>query len=104
MPSEDHEEESRLATKTMPSFEWDERKRKSNAEKHQIDFEDAVAVFSDPAALVVPSSRRRDEQRHLLVGELDGMLITVVYTLRGDSVRIISARRAHKSERKRYGQ
>ena len=85
-------------------FEWDNKKNRANVAKHGIDFTRAVGVFSDPAAVSVPSSHRLGEQRYLMVGELDGALITVVYTLRGNKIRIISSRRARRSERKRYGQ
>jgi uncharacterized DUF497 family protein len=88
---------------TLIGFEWDAAKRGANAKKHGIDFSDAIRVFSDPAALTIPSSQKASEQRYLVIGELDGGVVTVVCTQRGDRIRIISVRRARKSERKRYG-
>jgi uncharacterized protein len=83
-------------------FEWDEDKRRSNIEKHGIDFDDAKDVFSDPAAYSY-STRSVDEPRHVTVGTVKGVLMAVVYTLRGALIRIISARIARRSERERYG-
>jgi uncharacterized DUF497 family protein len=85
-------------------FEWDARKNVANVEKHGINFGEALKVFSDPDALIFESNRRAEEIRYLIVGRVDDMLLTVVFTFRGAGVRIISARRARKSERERYGQ
>lgn len=83
-------------------FEWDEAKATSNLKKHGVDFADAVGVFDDPLALSMPDDSP-DEQRFVGLGA-DGLgrVLVVVYTLRGYKVRIISARRATPSERKRY--
>jgi len=85
-------------------FEWDENKSRSNASKHGIDFEDAVNVFADPHAVMFESRRSSGEVRYLAVGRVEDRCLTVVFTLRSDRIRIISARRARKSERQRYGQ
>lgn len=84
-------------------FEWDENKRRSNIIKHKIDFLDVVAVFSDPKACVVASSQSRNEQRYLIVGRIKAKAITVIFTRRGVSVRLISARAARRNERQKYG-
>ncbi|HTR23406.1 MAG TPA: BrnT family toxin [Terriglobales bacterium] len=81
-------------------FEWDERKRRSNLAKHLIDFQDAVQVFDGPVFEKV--QRRHGENRVLAIGLTQGIEIVVVYTLRGNRRRIISARRAHRDERKAY--
>ena len=106
MPDDDEVGRSRGGGDGIPlaEFEWDEEKNRKNVEKHGINFTQAVRVFSVPAAVSFQSSHKFGEQRYLMVGELDGVLITVVYTLRGDKIRIISTRRARRSERKRYGQ
>ncbi len=88
---------------SVDDFEWDEEKNETNIRKHGIDFVRARRVFLDLAAVVMEGAHRSDEERHLIVGQLDGALVTVVYTLRGERIRIISARRARESERKRYG-
>jgi uncharacterized DUF497 family protein len=84
-------------------FEWDANKNVTNVLKHGIDFLDAVKVFADPNLVVVDAKVRQQEARLLAIGLLDRLLITVVFTLRGDRIRIISARRARSSERRRYG-
>jgi uncharacterized DUF497 family protein len=87
----------------MASFEWDDAKNASNVEKHGIDFEDAIAIFEKPV-LVLPSSRS-GEVRWVAIGLTDdGTEIAVVHTLRGEAVRVISARRARTNERTAYRQ
>jgi len=85
------------------SFEWDENKRRSNVIKHGIDFVDAKDVFYDPAASTFASPQTGGEHRYITVGSMRGVLIAVVSTRRGKSVRIISARSARRNERQRYG-
>ena len=87
------------------SFEWDENKAKSNARKHDVTFEEASTVFADPlGAIFEDEEHSEDELRELLIGHsvLQRLLI-VSFTERGkDVVRIISARKATKRERKDY--
>ena len=71
-------------------FEWDERKRVANAEKHGLDFLDAELVFRGPH-FQYPSPRS-DESRWVAVGLLEGREVAVVWTTRGDAVRLISFR------------
>jgi uncharacterized DUF497 family protein len=85
------------------SFVWDERKRLSNIEKHGIDFQDAIEVFSDPDALSFQSRVEHEEDRYLIIGRCQGRVITVIFTWRGDTIRVISARMARREERQRYG-
>ena len=82
-------------------FEWDERKRRSNLEKHGLDFLDVSAVFDAPH-IVVPSAYNGDEVRFLAIGAFEGRCVTVVYTTRSEAVRIISFRRARHEERQKY--
>ncbi|MDX2142654.1 MAG: BrnT family toxin [Rhodospirillaceae bacterium] len=79
------------------AFQWDAAKNAQNVRKHGIDFEDAIGVFDlDP---LVSRSDRFGEARHIAVGPLaSGRIITVVFTIRGEVTRIISARRARKNE------
>ena len=83
------------------NFEWDERKRRSNLEKHGLDFIDVSAVFEDPH-VVVPSVHKSEEERFLAIGLLEGRYVTVVYTVRAEAMRIISFRRARHEEREKY--
>jgi len=85
-------------------FEWDLEKNRANVLKHGIDFGDALQAFSDPAANVVEARWVDGERRQLIIGRAGGMLVSVVFTSRGDRIRLISARRPRASERKRYGQ
>jgi uncharacterized protein len=81
-------------------FELDERKRLSNLEKHGLDFFDVYFVF-ESLHVEVPSSQS-GEKRILVIGTLDGRFVTVVFTLRGDAIRVISFRRARHEERDTY--
>jgi uncharacterized protein len=85
-------------------FEWDEAKNRANVEKHGIDFIDAAGVFADPDRLILPDDRfGYGEQRFIVVGSVESRLHVVVFTLRGEVVRIISARKANLRERMRNG-
>jgi uncharacterized DUF497 family protein len=81
-------------------FEWDEGKRQSNIAKHYIDFRDAIRVFDGPAFEITDS--RRGEDRIVTIGSVQNIEIVVVYVMRGQGRRIISARRAHRNERQDY--
>ena len=89
----------------MPlSFEWDEKKAKSNAKKHGIGFDEASTVFADTLSLTIRDpAHSQVEERFVTIGSSHGgKLLVVVHTERGDNIRIISARRAHRRERKSY--
>jgi uncharacterized protein len=85
------------------NFEWDENKRLANLAKHGIDLDDVDAVFADPDGYDGASAGEHGERRFVRIGKLAGLIVTVVYTTRGDATRIISARVARRSERARYG-
>ena len=81
-------------------FEWDENKRQANLAKHHVDFPDARRVFDGPVFEKVDS--RRGEDRVFAIGLMEGIEIVVVYVMRGEGRRIISARRANRDERQDY--
>lgn len=84
-------------------FEWDPRKAASNLRKHGVRFADAVLVFEDPIAITIPE-KSFDEGRFVTIGtDALGRILVVVYTPRPPNIRIISARKATRSERKEYG-
>ncbi len=83
------------------NFEWDERKRRANIEKHGLDFYDVGAVFDSPH-VDVPSAYGGKENRYLAIGLLEGRIVTVVYTNRSEAVRVISFRRARDEEKQKY--
>ena len=84
-------------------FEWDRDKAASNLKKHRIDFADAVTVFDDLNSITIDDPDH-DELRFITIGmDAYGGILVVVYTWRGENIRIISARKATKHEQKYYG-
>ncbi len=84
-------------------FQFDPRKAASNLKKHGVSFVDAEGVFFDPLAIHQADPDAEDEARFIGVGMGSaGQLLVVVYTLRGDDIRLISARRATRKEVKTY--
>jgi uncharacterized protein len=83
-------------------FEWDESKARQNMLKHGISFADTFAVFEDPTAVTVEDFQR-GEQRYITIGmDAFGRILVVVYTWRGENIRIISARKAVRYEVRQY--
>jgi hypothetical protein len=86
-------------------FEWDEHKDAENQRKHRISFEVAVDVFDDPHRLEEDSTKpEHGEERRRVIGNVQGRMVTVIFTDRNGKTRIISARRARDDERERYDQ
>jgi uncharacterized DUF497 family protein len=84
-------------------FEWDDAKEEANLWKHDISFDEASRVFDDPLLLIEQDlSEDYGEDRFLATGLVEDLLITVVYTERGERIRIISARKANSDERRAY--
>ena len=82
--------------------EWHPRKAAENLKKHRVDFADAVTVLHDDHALTIRDDFS-DEERYVTIGvDALGRLLVVVYTWRGDCVRIISARKATGREIRQY--
>jgi len=88
------------------TFEWDENKAKPNVIKHGVTFEEASTVFQDQLSLTIPDPAHSQlEPRSIIIGmSQSGKLLVVVHTERGDNIRIISARRVTRRERKNYEQ
>ena len=89
----------------MPlTFEWDLRKARSNVAKHGVAFEEASTIFGDPLSLTIPDPEHSlSEERHITLGRaFNDKLLIVVHADRGNNIRIISARRASRRERKSY--
>jgi len=86
------------------TYEWDEGKRKTNLEKHGIDFS-AIHLFDWEYATIFADLRiNYDEPRMVAYGSIKGRLVVIVYTIRGnESIRIISMRKANKREVSKYG-
>jgi uncharacterized DUF497 family protein len=83
-------------------FEWDHNKATSNLKKHGIDFADAVTVFDDLNAVTINDPDHNEERFVTIAMDAYGRILVVVYTWRGNVVRLISARKATKYERKQY--
>ncbi|MCL5102776.1 MAG: BrnT family toxin [Armatimonadetes bacterium] len=85
-------------------FDWDARKAKQNQAKHGVRFEEALSVFSDPLATVFPDPDHSEaEKRYIQIGtSVAGRLLIVIFTDRGSTVRIVSARKAVRYEREAY--
>ena len=88
----------------MQTFEWDEEKSRSNFRKHKISFEEARTIFYDPLSITINDLKHSiDEHRYIDIGcSAKGRILVVVYTERRSNIRIISCRRATKSERRIY--
>ena len=87
----------------MVTIEWDPEKARSNWKQHGVDFADAAVALEDEFALTIEDTSSRGEQRFVTLcrGPYE-QVIVVIFTLRGDTVRIISARKATGRERKAY--
>ena len=87
-------------------FDWDPRKANANRAKHGLTFEEALTVFADEAALLIPDpDHSEDEERFVLLGMSALLRVLVVVHCDREAVhviRIISARKATSSERRRY--
>lgn len=88
----------------IPHFEWDRRKAAGNLAKHGISFNEAVTVFRDPSGRMVQDPRHSvGEERLTLLGRSErGRLLAVMFTERGERIRLISARKATRRERNDY--
>lgn len=83
-------------------FEWDDNKNESNYEKHHVRFDDAMFIFEGPLLEREDIRTYDGETRFVAFGYVDGRLLAVVYTWRGNICRIISARKANKREQRAY--
>jgi len=85
------------------TFEYDPQKAQTNWRKHDVSFAEAELVFFDPLAIHDVDPDSTDEERFIALGMGNsGLLLVVVYTMRNDTVRLISARRATRQEKKVY--
>lgn len=84
-------------------FEWDDVKARANIARHDLSFETARKVFLDPFALEWLDEREDyGETRHVILGLASHRVLLVVFTMRDDRIRIISARAAAPHERRTY--
>lgn len=87
-------------------FEWDSKKAQSNKKKHGITFEEASTIFGDLLSITIADPAHSiGEDRFITIGRsINDKLIVVVHTDRDDIIRIISARKAARNEKKQYEQ
>jgi len=86
------------------AFEWSPAKAASNLAKHKVTFDEALTVFADPLARIFDDlDHSAVERREIIVGHsANQRLLVVSFTTRRDSVRIVSARKATRRERRDY--
>ena len=85
------------------TFQWDDRKAAENYADHGVRFEAARDAFKDPFALEWLDDRELyGEDRYVILGMVESRLLYVAYTMRGDTIRLISARGAEPHERRQY--
>jgi len=83
-------------------FEWDDAKAANNWRDHAVTFDMACVAFSDAFAVEIIDDRQdTTEERYVLLGMIENRLLFVSYTMRGERIRIISARRAEPFERRK---
>jgi uncharacterized DUF497 family protein len=85
-------------------FEWDDEKAKSNLKKHRVSFDEAATIFNDPnIATISDPDHSVGEERFVSIGmSVVARLLTVIHTFRLAQIRLISARKATKTEKKKY--
>ncbi len=85
-------------------FEWDQMKAARNAIVHQVRFTEAASVFFDEDARFEPDPDHSEgEERYIVLGySIRERILLVVHVLRGEKIRIVSARKATRDERSRY--
>ena len=83
-------------------FEWDERKRRSNLEKHGIDFSDLESLFAGETVTVLDDRFDYGEHRFITLGLVKGIVLTVAHTETDKVIRILSARKATRYEEETY--
>ena len=81
-------------------FDWDPAKSASNKAKHGLSLASAKALWA--GSVITLPSKNPGELRHLAIGLIEGHPWTVVYTLRDNSIRLISARRSRENEKALY--
>ena len=83
-------------------FEYNENKSSSNKPKHNIDFQEAQKLWNDPYSFEMPSKQNEDEERFLVLGQINSKNYTAIITYRNTNIRIISVRRSREKEMKLY--
>jgi uncharacterized DUF497 family protein len=83
------------------NFEFDERKSSANKSKHGILFFEAQGIWDDPERVEIPA-RTNEESRIMIIGRIGQSICAGIYTIRNNSIRLISVRKARKDEKEIY--
>ena len=83
-------------------FEYDKNKSRINKSKHTIDFKEAQELWDDPYSFELPSLQSGEEERFLVLGQINAKNYTAIVTYRDTNIRIISVRRSREKEIKLY--
>ena len=83
-------------------LEWDKKKNTENKEKRGLDFRDAELVFDGETVTFLDDRCDYGEERYITMGSLEGRLVIIVHTIRGESIRVISMRKGNAREEKIY--
>ena len=83
-------------------YEWDPAKALANVRKHGVDFADAVGVFEDPLAVTIADDHPTEDRSVAIGRDFVNRTLVVIYTWRGSTIRLISAREATPRERRAY--
>jgi hypothetical protein len=82
-------------------FEFDPEKSNSNKSKHGIDFNEAKKLWNDSSRVIIPA-KNIDENRYLLIGKINDIFWSAIFTIRNDNIRIISVRKSRNYEKDIY--
>ena len=86
----------------MLTFEWDEKKRESNIDKHGVDFASIESLFAGVTVTLLDDRFSHEEERFITFGLLDSIVVAVAHTENDEVIRIISARKGTRNEEKAY--
>ncbi len=85
-------------------YEWDEAKREVNLKKHKLDFRDAYLIYDSPQKVTYRQPGGTEQRfKDVALVQIAGNVLSLVYTMRGQSVRVISFRYASRRETRIYG-
>ena len=84
------------------SFEWDKKKSAANRKKHGIAFDVVPSCFDGPMLVAEDTREDYGEPRYIGIGFIGNAVVVIVFTERGDKIRIVSARKALKHEREKF--
>ncbi len=91
-----------VTNRSIVLLEWDDNKNKLNLKKHGLSFDDAQSAFDDERITIEDTRADYGEPRFIPLGSLEGRIVVIAHTPRGDNTRIISMRKANRREQEIY--